>query len=271
MSIKFLFLFSPNNSGSTIIGQYLETQTNGYLPPFGNNEGQMAPGVRKIMRKDQWKADHDMPWPEIRDAWSDLARQAGKDLFIECSPPNILRVTSILKSFGEEARCLFSIASPYSFIASILFNYNTPPLRPPMLARAAESWVLRAQALKEGSEAHPEFPRMRYEDFCEDPTIVNRALGLEVKARETIAGKGNDPLSEIIDLSPRHHAFLSFSEWEQVNAVLSKHESLMEFFGYSLIPGQLLIEKCAETPAMFHSGLIRRVQWEQKQSRAKQK
>lgn len=271
MTVNFIFLFGPNNSGSTIIGQYLESQTGGYLPPFGYYEGQMAPAVRKEMRTDQWNPEREMPWPFIRQAWTNLAQEAGKELFIECSPPNILRVNPILENFGETASALFSIASPYSFIASTIYNYSPPPMKQLKLVNAAQSWVFRARAVREGIEAHPEVPRMRYEDFCEDPTIVNRALGLEVKARETLAGKGNDPLSEIMDLSPRHHAFLSFSEWDQVNAELSKHESLMEFFGYSLIPGRLLIEKCAETPAMFHSGLIRRVQWEQKQGRAKQK
>ena len=46
----YLFLISPNNSGTTVMSQYIAQRFDFYLPPFGNNEGQFAPAVESMMR-----------------------------------------------------------------------------------------------------------------------------------------------------------------------------------------------------------------------------
>lgn len=263
MTVNFLFLFSPNNSGSTIIGQYIAQQTGGYLPPFGNYEGQMVPLVRPEMRTtDRWNPEREMGWPRIRKIWTELAEEAGKDLFVECSPPNIMRVDSILSAFGPESEHLFSISGPYSFIASTIFNYYQTPVTSEMLRIETLNWIERAEAMRTFLTANPESPRIRYEDFCDDPAVVNRALGLAVKPRSKLNGKWNDPIQQVIDLSHRQHAFLVFAEWEEVNEILREHESLLRFFGYEVIRGQDLVRNSAAHPELFHAGIIRRAQWE---------
>ena len=47
--LRVFFVFSPNNSGTTVISQYLASQIDGYLPPYGNNEGQMVPEVKAMV------------------------------------------------------------------------------------------------------------------------------------------------------------------------------------------------------------------------------
>ena len=63
MTIRYIFLFSPYFSGTTIISQFLNNNIrNSYLPKFGNNEGQMAPYVRNIMKKNPWIRDVNFDW-----------------------------------------------------------------------------------------------------------------------------------------------------------------------------------------------------------------
>lgn len=266
MSVEFIFLFSPNNSGSTIIGQYLESQTGGFLPPYGNYEGQAAPGVSDEMQAKKWKTDQQMDWPRIRAYWSGLAQDAGKPLFIECSPPNIVRVEEIRAAFGENMRGLFSITSPYNYLASTLFNYQRPPapkkqVNSSVIKRRIDRWVLRANSLRKSILANPELPRITYEGFCADPGCVNEALGIERQSVTKLKGKANDPVTEIVDLTARNYAFLTFSEWDRANACLEPHQELLEFFGYGTIPGQKMLEISARDPALFHAGLARRAQW----------
>lgn len=262
MGVEFLFLFSPNNSGTTVIGQYLETQTHGYLPPFGYFEGQMAPSVKEIMRADPWNPEQVHDWSFIRREWATLADEAGKSLFIECSPPNIMRTEQIRSAFTDAAHFLVSTSSPYSFVASNIYNYVRPPLGPTTLKTAAEAWAMRAARLMADCMAHPDTPRITYEAFCKDCTTVNRALGIGVQPFGKLKGKANNPVSRIVDMSNRNLAFLTFDEWDQVNEVLEEHRPLVDFFGYEIRPGEELIVEATATPALFHAGILRRLSWD---------
>ena len=78
-NMHYKFIFSPNNSGTTIISQYLSAHiNNSYLPPFGNNEGQMAPNMKKIMRHNPWNPDSIFDWQFIKKEWDILANEEKK-------------------------------------------------------------------------------------------------------------------------------------------------------------------------------------------------
>ena len=94
-----------------------------YLPPYGNNEGQFAPKVKAMMRKNPWDKNSKFDWNSIKKSWDKLAHKNNKKIFIEASPPNIMRVPEILETF-KDSKIIFSISSPYSYIASCMFNYG---------------------------------------------------------------------------------------------------------------------------------------------------
>ena len=71
--VRFVFLFCPNHSGTTVLSQYLASQMSGYLPPFGNNEGQMVPALKPMMREQPWNKDQVYDWDHIRACWETLA------------------------------------------------------------------------------------------------------------------------------------------------------------------------------------------------------
>lgn len=260
--MKFVFLFCLNNSGTTVLCQYLAAQIGGYLPPFGNFEGQVAPGVAQLMRKSPWDPEHRMPWDTIRPIWEDLARADGKDIFVEGSPPNVIRVDAIREAFGPENQCLFSAASPYQQIASSLANYAHAPMRTAKINKVVKVWARKMAQQVAFMERFDDIPFVSYDAFCADPTAVNRALGIPVRPVDEVAGKQTTGERQIRNLAPRTIAFLSSSEIDQVTEALEPHRALVEAIGYGLEKGSDLIERCATEPAMIHAALHRRIVWE---------
>jgi hypothetical protein len=261
MSVDFIFLFSLNNSGTTVMSRYLAQQTGGYLPPYGNNEGQMAPAVYRQMAGAWDDPERGFDWAAIHREWARLAHRAGKDLFIEASPPDYLRADAILAAFGPQTRAVFSAASPYSFIASVLYNYEDRPLTPDKVQAAAQRWVRRAGLMRKAVLAHPHIPRISYEGFCAEPTVLNRALGIEVNPSGEITGKGNENTRGIVDQTRRQLAFLTAAEWDAANAVLATREALVAFFGYEIRSGAELIAEAERDPAQAAAGRARRASW----------
>ena len=223
------------------MSQYLTARLeNAYLPPFGYNEGQFAPSVKSMMRKNPWNPDSNFNWDHIKSEWDNLAIESDKKLFIEASPPNIMRVASILRVFLS-CKYLFSISSPYSYIASHAFNYNTEklPLRK-MIQQASAQWIKKANVQKLNIDTSGGGARvMTYEEFCENPECILEKLQIDnqlVSDKDVILkGKSNSSFSRIVDMLPKHLAFLGASGIMQVNEILSQEVQLLEFFGYKLL------------------------------------
>ena len=100
-----------------MFSQYLCNQIGGYLPPFGNNEGQMAPDVRDMMRTEPWQNTDPFDWAYIRSRWEALSQG---QIFVEASPPNLIRVDDIAPVFGHDSTAIVSICNPYQHIPSVL-------------------------------------------------------------------------------------------------------------------------------------------------------
>lgn len=170
--LSFIFLFCPNNSGTTILSQYIASQIEVYLPPFGNNEGQMIPEVKPIMRNHPWNPHQKFDWPFIRSTWE--KRAAGK-LFFEASPPNLMRPQEIEEFFGHDSTALISISNPYQYISSCLRRYRQPGAPVAPLAR---EWLMKAKRIRDIRKRYPFFPFLSYEDFVTNPRQINRLLGV---------------------------------------------------------------------------------------------
>ena len=259
--VDYLFLFTPNNSGSTVMCQYLAAQTGGYLPPFGNNEGQMAPAVREMMRTRPWDPDSRFDWAAIHAEWDRLAGKAGKTLFIEGSPPNLMRIEAIRAEFGPRARFACAISHPYMQVASSVYNYRKPGgMR---LKGLAELWLTQAGALAAALEADPALALVSYEDFCEDPTRLNAAYGLPVVEGAEIAGKWNTRDTAIRNAAARTIAFLTAEEIDRIAGPLAAGQALAARFGYALEDGATCLARLSAEADLFAEGLARRRRWEE--------
>lgn len=258
--VRYLFLFTPNNSGTTVMCQYLAAQTGGYLPPFGNNEGQMAPAVRAMMRTRPWDPDSRFDWGFIHGEWDRLARAAGKALFIEGSPPNLMRVDAIRAEFGELGRYACSLPHPYMQVASGLYNYYSPETANPRAL--ARQWLDQAAALAAALDRHPGMALVRYEDFCADPGRLNAAYGLPVVEGAVIAGKWNTRDTAIRNAAARTIGFLTADEIDRIAARLAPAEALLARFGYDLEAGAACLARLSEQTDLFAEGIERRHLWE---------
>lgn len=253
--LRFLFLFCPNNSGSTVMSQYIAEQTGAYLPPFGNNEGQMVPALRSMMRNAPWKESQSFDWQLIRATWEDLSE--GK-LFVEASPPNLLRAEPIEQVFGADSSAILSVADPYHQIASMLRRYETPGRKP---SDMVAQWVRKARKIAEIRQAYPQFPLIRYQDFVADPARINRYLGLPV-APTSVRGKTGSEGDGIRDMRAVTTLFLTESEIDGISEQLEAHRDILEQFGFAIHSGQELVARLAEDQEALNKARARRAIWD---------
>lgn len=246
MSIHYKFLFSPNNSGTTVMSQYLAANlVDSYLPPFGNNEGQMAPGVKGMMRGKSWKKSISASdWKIIKKEWDNLAKNDGKTVFIESSPPNMMRVSEMLNCF-ENCEYVFSVSTPYSYIASqtfaILKNVDPAKGSPSFskkIDRFARIWIDNAKVQRANIENFDGASRrITYEEFCANPKRLLELMGARASDFGdrvlSVEGKKNSRVREIVDMLPKHLGFLGLEGISQINSILTDYQDLLEWFGYS--------------------------------------
>lgn len=256
--IDYMFLFAPNNSGSTIMSQYIASQVDGYLPPYGNNEGQNLPELRKIMKPHRWTRTFSGRWKRIRQVFDTYRNGA---IFVEASPPNIARVGTIRKNFDGSAKYLFSICNPYQSIASSVFNYGEPPIEPE-IERVSTRWLERAAMIRQAMADNPDIPFLNYETFCDDPSSFNRLFGLDPVPYAPLQGKKVTQMSEIRNLSARTISFLSESEIDLVTEQLTRRRDLVEFFGYRLESGAEMLASFAGKDEDIAAGRHRRAKWQ---------
>lgn len=257
---RYIFVFSPNNSGTTALCQYIETQTDGYLPKFGNNEGHRIPEVRDLIGPRPWDPSTSIDWHSVKLAWDKRCIMAGKDLFIEGSPPNLLRHDEIREVFGEDSFFIAFISTPYMQIASSIYNYRTPENF--KVAGIARDWLRKARRIKEIVETYDDVPLLYYEEFCEDPASVNKLLNIPIVEDYQITGKNNTRINEIRDTSLATIAFLYEEEINEISNALRQEKGVFDFFGYDIIDGTQLTEALLLNADDFDAGRIRRKTWE---------
>jgi hypothetical protein len=251
---RFFFIFSPNNSGTTVLSQYLAAQLGGYLPEFGNNEGQNDPLVAGMMRHNRWNPDHDFDWGFIRTKWETRAR--GK-VFVEGSPPSLMRFHAIAETFGADSSALSSICSPYQQIASCLRRYKIPPFSPVDLV---SRWVIKARQIQAFRETYPHFPALTYQGFTAHPQHLN--VLLDVPAVETqVAGKKGSDARGIVDQSAAAILFMTEQEIDQISSALLAETDLMANLGFEIMSGADLRAQCSEDASALALADKRREAW----------
>ncbi len=262
MSISYIFLFSPNFSGTTIISQYLRSHIkNSYLPEYGNYEGQMVPTVKPMMRNKPWEEESFFDWDFIKKEWDKLAENEGKKIFIEASPPNIMRVGEILENFNNH-KYIFSIASPYTYIGSHL--YKRRKIKDKTIKIITKQWLMKAEKQINNINVFGDSGiQISYEKFCESPKMLLESLGINTNRKNfkerPIKGKANTEINTIVNMLPKHLAFLGIRNIIQVNQILKNHIDTLNFFGYKI----LTIDDCNElinhNSLLAYEGLQRKV------------
>jgi hypothetical protein len=269
----FLFILSTGHCGTTLLSQILAHCFNGYLPPWGNNEGQFCPELVGIMRAAPWDPNHPLPWDTIQAVWLRHLRSSGKPLFIEASPPNLIRFADLQRVFADQAGTVILTGNPYAYVASCLHYYHAPDYmhwpedqQLSLVSRICRRWMERTSILM-NLQQHPAITAtMSYSGLCHNPADVVEALSAscsipQLAPVESVVLQGKALQSNTItDLSLRNIAFLTGAELDQISSTLGDAPELLHFTGTPLLNAATVQELGQRHPEQLQAGRSRRQQ-----------
>lgn len=209
-----------------------------------------------------------MDWEFIKNTWKTYLNESKKQIFIESSPPTMVRLNSMLETFRPRGMVLF-ISNPYLQIASCIHRYSKNESIDVAAKRFTELWLEKAKIQADNKSSHPSTPLISYEFFCTNPAqACNQALSsLEHQdppdsVNLTIKGKKNTLISTIMDMTPRHLSFLGKDGVSIINETLTSQIDILEFFGYrALEPTQIDMITEANKP-LQGVGIKNRADWD---------
>ena len=228
------------------MSQYIASfVNNSYLPQSAYNEGQKIPIINKTLPKNKWRPQANYKWEFIKDIWTQLLEENNKSIFIEASPPNMIHVQKILQYFNPK-HFLFSISSPYSFIGSQLYNYKKNEIiTNELIDQKCKSWVNLAEIqISNISNYCYSKEIMTYEKFCSNPDSLidilfqsqeEKDFYVDKTNNKGIMGKDNDKFNSIVNMQPKHLAFLGLKKINYISKQLEPHKEVLDFFDYKIL------------------------------------
>lgn len=237
----FLFVIALPYSGTTALAQVLNSANGSMLLQF-RGEGQwLVPG----MREDRWNPDKFIDWESVRSVWLQrvaLVRSLVQDIdvVIEKSPPNLVRVDGLKKTFPNHSLMAFN-RNPFASCSSILHRRSdiagkTVPERIKLLRNLASKWLERSHWVRMWAQ-RDDVIDTTYEAFCADPAGVIERLAVNAPALKTVdvdkPVKVKDyEKQKLQNQNARQIGNLSDEEIEAISKVLSRDGDLVRFFGY---------------------------------------
>ncbi|MEO1079762.1 MAG: sulfotransferase [Pseudomonadota bacterium] len=239
----FLIVLSPPYSGSTALAQLLNTGHHSMLL-HRKGEGQwLVPGM---CQADRW--DHRKPvlWDSVRAVWLAKIREVEEltgrvDVVIEKSPPNLVRVKELLKTFPNHQIVTF-VRDPFANCSSIFFRHyvkenSSVKDRIATLQHLARGWLDRSRLIERWREQRNSV-HFSYEDLCSDPSTQVQAIvdkvprldGIDIGSPLSVKGYRAQPLT---NHNARQIGLLCEEELDGIAQVLRKHESMLERLGYT--------------------------------------
>ena len=233
---KFLFILTPPYCGSTLLNQILSTSNNlSCNNPLGNREGMLLPEVRHIMLYNRWDNDSFYPWEKIKNIWMKYWDHS-KEILMDKSPPNIIRVKEIKKVF-KDIYLLAMVRNPYAHVQSIMTRNKTS------VENAIEFTLKCLRYQKENRESEKNILFLTYEDLCNNTEgsiekiheFLPNLGALKIDIKFTAHNFKNKGKMKIKNLNNEKINRLSTEQIKIINSYFSKEEELLSYFGYSII------------------------------------
>jgi len=241
----FLFIITPPNSGSTALAKILESSHSAELL-HKNGEGQWL--IPEMSGGDRWNREKTINWELVRSVWLEkieLIRASNQDveLFIEKSPPNLVRMDQLIDVFPKHSLMAFN-RNPYASCSSILYRYNSPEdkdeeERIKNVSRIADKWVSRSGWIKRWIDKW-QITNFTYEQFCAEPAVYVSELAVKLPVLQTVdvnrSIKVKDyKMQEIVDCNVEQISKLAQKEVDAISEVLTKNPEVVSFFGYDIL------------------------------------
>ncbi|MDO6351145.1 hypothetical protein Q3Y53_01195 [Synechococcus sp. YX-04-1] len=269
--MNYIFIFSPYNSGTTIVSEYIASQIkNCYLPLNRHREGLKIPEVWKsIDKKNRWDTRKKINYDIAAKVWPKLASEAECGNFIEASPPNLCHMAQAIETFQPLQSILF-ISNPYHFIGSCINRYA---LKYKMLSineaiiHYTNKWKFLSSIQMKNSINYRDVPVITYENFCSNPDIIltyfhPNAIKDDKPLQTTLKGKPTTGISEIIDMTPKYLCFLRSRGIELITKLLADHEEVLSFFEYKTISIKEANKYIRDNLLLANDGLYDRISWD---------
>jgi hypothetical protein len=256
---KYLFIICMNNSGSTLLERVLrdcrnaiafpaapDAQTNGqqFVREFMPIPGRIDKKHRRIWTEhaDMLENESLYHWPMIKQRWrwkwstNPKFQTAEMRVFLEKSPPNVLRAPMLQKHF-ENSFFILMQRNPYAVSEGIRRRTKLP------LDRCIRHWIRCARKQMRNEEELERAIRLNYEDlseraqFCRDqilkmiPELDDLDMHKDV-AVQGVEGKIRQP---IVNYNAKQIELLSDDDIAAINVELDKVPDVMEHFGYEYI------------------------------------
>ena len=267
--VRYIFLISPLNSGTTVASQYIAKKIdNCFLPSHGNNEGLRIPEVwSSINQKERWNPDIPMNYKVAKEIWPRLAIENQCNTFLEASPPNLCHVQQINSDF-KDPFFIFWMSNPYLHIGSCVnryalkekvFNFNHA------IKRATRRWIKLALIQQKNLSLFPKSPYITYESFCSNPEQAItpiQELKLEINQNiPKISGKSNTKIAEIVNMTPKYIAFLGIKGLQVIQRELSDYSDLMNSFDYEIYTTKKANSAVNSNILLASEGIQEKIKW----------
>ena len=239
-----LFVLSPNNSGSTLLTQYIGRCSDvARLPAEGQfmkcfrGPNPVSLGVKHLFteKRAEFENPSSYDWDAIKEGWNRHWYASGvKSVNLEKSPTGILRADQLLKHFPY-CRFLILTRDPYAVVEGISRRLESDEYE-----RIARHVFESLRVQKANCEAYADISlRLRYEDICDDPYAAERQLG------EFLGALIDVDFSDIIHIKDYHQRVENLNS-QQISRLPSNAIGMINrefdaetcsFFGYELRKG----------------------------------
>lgn len=239
--MKYLFILSPNNSGSTLLHNLIATSPN--VAHLNYQEGQIVgwhgplpskKGAGRVFTEieDLLSDSTQYDWGKIKKNWNAAwnKNNNGSLIRLEKSPPNICR-GSILEQEFENSYFIIMPRNPYAQIQSI-----TKYLQGVNLKRIAKH-ALRCLQICKNLTSLKNSIFFKYEDLCDDSRhissdIINFMPELKYLDVDKKFKIHDGEKSKIVNMNENHIDKLQPYQLDIINSVLENDKETLSYWGY---------------------------------------
>ena len=225
---KFLFVLSPQYSGSTLLTALLLTSKNVSVNnKIGAREGQQLPVLNKLLFNNvkRWEPSHKVNWSFVKKQWLKYW-DVSKPILLEKSPPNLVRAKSIEQYFAPSYFIVLT-RNPYSLCQSLIKRSNFTP------EHAAQFTIKCLLLQKHNIETLNNVIKIAYEEMVENTnSIVDKLKIFIPELGELQISNVNAEFGAIANMNNDKIKQLSAEEINIINNEFVNNKEVLEFFGY---------------------------------------
>lgn len=241
-----VFLLVPNNSGSTLLSKTIAAcasvaslpQEGQYVPGFrGPTPLQRGVGAVWTVQERTFTDAAQYNWHQTRKVWAFHARTpngAAARLFVEKSPPNLLRAEMLERQFPN-ARFIVMVRNPYATAEGIMRQ------NPSATPKTTAQHILRCLIWQQQNlRRWPDAVQLSYEQLCADPPTITERLrrafpvlsDLDLMKAVRVKRRYHEPPR---DMNREQIARLNATTITALNRVFEPNIEVLREFDYALL------------------------------------